>query len=248
MYSSNLPNAPRGPVLRPGKQTTMVMAAMAGVTLLLSGGLYFWQTEEIKKIEKDVADQHDQVEHGERTAKQLGTVQSESALIAGKLQNLEKNVTSGQYIPTLAPQIEKLAKSNGLQIDVFRPTWKPAAIAKPADKDSKEKAPPPPPYDEVKIEMNARGSYKNIARFVHSLTHFQKIIAVDSVNQTMQQSAASGAGIAGVAPTLSVKITMTGYAFKDEASSQAANSSNVTSGGSASQSRGNQREVMNSIK
>lgn len=238
----------RGPLIKPGKQAAMFMGGLAGAVLVLTGGLYFWQTGEITKIEQEVAAKRDQVNDGERTAKQLKAVQADAAVTENKLHNLEQNVSRGQYVPSLMIQLEGLAKNDGLQIDALRPTWKPAAPppAAPSDKEGgkKTREAPPPPYDELKLEMSARGNYKNVARFIHSLTHFQKIIAVDAVQQQVQ----SITSVTGSSPQLAVRINMTGYVFKGDGPSNLTNQANGAAPGSAKQVRSEQRAVLDAVR
>jgi Tfp pilus assembly protein PilO len=204
--------SPRGFSFRPNKQSAIIMGALAGTILLLTGGLYFWQTSEIERIEKDVAAKQDEVHHGERIAKQLAIVRQDAAAVDGKLRFLEQNVSSGAYIPTMLQQMEKRASSFGLiatnsrhNIEVPPP---PPPLSR-EDQKAGKKPPPPPPYNKARIEMDITGTYGNVARFIHSLTRFEKIIAVNSV---MEQSKSE---VTTSSPSLSVRIIMTGYVFPD---------------------------------
>lgn len=211
MYNSTL-KAPRTLSFRPSKQTATIMGALAGVILVATGGLYFWQTDEIAKIEKDVATKQDEVHQGEKAAKQLADVQTAATEVDNKLRFLEQNVSSGAYIPTMLQQMEKRAGSFGLVVTNSRHNIEvpppPPPLSREEQKAGK-KPPPPPPYNKARIEMDITGTYGNVARFIHSLTRFEKIIAVNSVMEQSKVEASS------TAPALAVRLVMTGYVFPD---------------------------------
>lgn len=211
MYSAPIKTS-RAFSFRPSKRTAIIMGSLAGVIFLATGGLYFWQTSEIEKIEKDVLAKQDEVHQGERVAKQLELVRQDAAAVDGKLRFLEQNVSSGAYIPTMLQQMEKRANSFGLvatnsrhSIEVPPP---PPPLSR-EDQKAGKKPPPPPPYNKARIEMDLTGTYGNVARFVHSLIRFEKIIAVNSVMEQTKMEPTN------TSPTLSVRIVMTGYVFPD---------------------------------
>lgn len=211
MYNAPIKSA-RAFSFRPSKRTAIIMGSLAGGILLLTGGLYFWQSSEIDRIEKDVAAKQDEVHHGERAAKQLEVVRQDAAAVDGKLRFLEQNVSSGAYIPTMLQQMEKRAGSFGLVVTNSRHNIEvpppPPPLSREEQKAGK-KPPPPPPYNKARIEMDLNGTYGNVARFIHSLTRFEKIIAVNSVMEQTKMDATSSS------PSLSVRLVMTGYVFPD---------------------------------
>ncbi len=212
MFNATAGTPSRGVSLRPSKRNALIMGALAGSTLALTIGLYVWQTSEIAQIEKEVASKMDNVHNGERTAKQLEQVRQEASAIDGKLRYLEQNVSQGAYLPTMLQQMEKQATRFGLVANNSNQKIEippaPPPLTREEQKEGK-KLPPPPPYNKARIDMDLTGTYQNVARFIHSLTRFEKIIAVNSV---MEQSREENPT---VSPKLTIKITMTGYVFPE---------------------------------
>lgn len=206
--------APRGGFsIRPSKKMAMLLGAMMGGVLLLTGGLYMWQTDEMAKIAKEVAQKEDLVRNGQRTADQLESVRQEARVVDGKLHFLEQNVSRGSYVPTLLQQMEMRARQHNLTVNSSRQSIEIAPLPPPLTKEEQKagkKQQPPSPYDKARLEMDVVGSYRSVATFIHSLTHFEKIIAVTSVQQQARQEKP------GVSPVLAVRLTMTGYVFKDD--------------------------------
>lgn len=198
--------------LRPNKKTAILLASITGAVVVLTGTLFWWQTGEVDHIQKEVDDKNTQAAHGERAAQQLAAVQQEAAIVDGKLRFLEQNVSRGSYVPTMLQQMESRARTFGLEVNGSRQSIEvippPPALTKEEKKEGKT-LPPAPAYDRARMEMDLTGSYRNVVRFVHSLTRFEKIIAVNSVNQQSRQEKP------GQSPTLVVRLNMTGYVFKD---------------------------------
>ncbi len=202
----------RGVSFRPSKRSALIMGVMSGGILALTGGLYVWQTGEVARIEKEVATKMDEVRNGERTAKQLEEVRAAAAVVDGKLRYLEQNVSQGAYIPTMLQQMEKKATSFGLTVNQSNHTIEippPPPVLSREEQKAGKKPPPPPPYNKARIDMDLTGNYKNVGRFIHSLTRFEKIIAVNSVVEQSKWDQVNSS------PTLAVRIMMTGYVFPE---------------------------------
>jgi Tfp pilus assembly protein PilO len=194
--------------LRPSRKLCTIMGAATAVTLAASGGLYFWQNEEMAKREALVQAKHDEVEHADKQVKRLDTAQGDYQVTSNKLRFLESSVSPDSYIPTMLKQVELLAKSTDLKSMRFTHTRE-AAPAPPTDKEERKKF-KPQPYDKEHIEMDLQGKYWNIARFIYRLTEFPKIISVDSVSIAPQLVTT------GQEPGLNVKIKMTGFVFLED--------------------------------
>lgn len=213
MFSPAVAAPRRSFSLRPSKKMAMILGAMMGGVVLLTGGLYMWQTDEIAKVLKEVAEKEELVRNGQRTADQLQTVQQEAQVVDGKLHYLEQNVSRGSYVPTLLQQMEIRARQHNLTVNSSRQAIEVVPPPPPLSKEDQKagkKPPPPLPYDKARLEMDVTGSYRNVATFIHSLTHFEKIIAVTSVQQQARQEKP------GVSPVLAVRLTMIGYVFKND--------------------------------
>jgi Tfp pilus assembly protein PilO len=202
--------APRRPAftLKPSKQTCIALGALMGLTLLGSIGLFVWRSQEIAKIQAEVEQKQKEVASGEQIARRLTQVEADYAGMQNQLRFLETSVTEGQYVPTLLKQMEGLAKSVKLQVNGVRPTFEPAP-GPPSDKEARKNY-VPWPYDKLHVEMDVKGSYWNIAQMLYRLTEFQKIIAVESVSITPNNSQT------GYNPDLNVKMSLTGFIFKGD--------------------------------
>lgn len=198
--------------LRPSKKTAILLGAIMGTIVVLTALLYWWQSGEIQKLQQEVDAKNAQATDGERTARELEVVRQAATLVDGKLRYLEQNVSFGAYVPTLLQQMEARARLYGLEVNSSRQSIEvippPPPLTREEQKAGKTQ-PPPPPYDRARLEMDLHGNYRNVVRFIHSLTHFEKIIAVNSVMQQSRQDKP------GQSPTLVVRLAMTGYVFKD---------------------------------
>lgn len=201
---------PAGPrfTLKPSKKTCMALGGTMGALLLASAGLYFWQSGEIAALDKQVQDKQTQLAESEKIARDLEQVRQKNTDTRSQLRFLETSVTEGQYVPTLLHQTEDLAKSTNLQVAAIRPTLEPAPKP-PADKEQAKKF-KPQPYDKILIDMEVSGKYWDIAHMLYRLTEFPKILTVES----MQVSPSNP--IAGTAPSLTVKMKLTGFIFPND--------------------------------
>jgi Tfp pilus assembly protein PilO len=192
-------------VLRPTRKVCM---GMGGATLaILAGavGVWFWQNGDLESKAKVVAKKHDEVEHGERVARRLEEVRTEHAETAKKLSFLESAVAGKTYVPTMLKQVENMAGEEKLTVLKFDPKSEPAPPP-PNDPEEKKKW-KPQPYDKEHADMQVEGTFWSVTRFINRLTHFQKIVAVDSVQIQPKEP------VAGTSPRLNATIKLTGFAF-----------------------------------
>jgi len=203
-------SAPSAPLLnlKPSKQTCAVLGGLMGVTLLASGGLWFLQNGRINELQQQVNQKRADVASGEKIAKRLETVEGEYEATRSKLRYLESSVSANEYVPTLLKQTETLAKSVSLRVDSVRPTLEPAPPP-PADKEERKKF-KPWPYDKLHVDMQVRGSYWNVARFLYRLTEFPKILSVESIKAAPPANSAQDKN-----PVLTVNVNLTGFIFKE---------------------------------
>ena len=203
------PQPRTGLTLKPSKQMCMILGGVMALIILGSVGLYVWQSGEIAEIEKIVRQKKDEVAEGEKIALQLNQLEAEYAQMQGQLRFLESDIPQPSYIPTWLKQVEGLAKQVNLEFNSARPTFVPAP---PPPKDEEQrKTYVPQPYDTYKVDMEIRGTYWNMARFLYRMTEFQKIIAVDTVSINSRLS-----NVGGYDENLSAKLLITAFVFKPE--------------------------------
>jgi Tfp pilus assembly protein PilO len=194
--------------LKPSKQTCYALGGAIGLCLASGAGLYVVQTGKIATMRAEVQAARDKVENGEKVAQRLTQVEAEYAATRDKIRYLETSVSVSEYVPSLLKQVEQMGKSVSMKVDSVRPTFEPAPPP-PADKEERKKW-KPQPYDKVRIELQVRGSFWNVATFLYRLTEFPKILQVEK----MRVDPGTQAKGAGAKPELKVDLTLIGFIFK----------------------------------
>ncbi len=143
-----------------------------------------------------------------------------------KLQHLEMNVSTRDYVPTMLGEMERFCTESGLKIVGVRPI---AKKAKPKPTDAKAGAPKEgdedkkkeeadklkeqkKPYEELDIEIQASGRFPEIVDFLKRLGSFPKVIAVRSVAVTTKNRLPGETG----PPSLDVTFSVRAYIFKQK--------------------------------
>lgn len=129
-----------------------------------------------------------------------------------RLVHLEANIPEFAYVPTLLKDLETVGKQSGLDVLGVRPM--PKTDSKPADKSQK---PDRKPYDEMKIEVKGRGSYRAAFNFVTALKAFPKIVAARTVS--IMPKSSTDPGMAG---KLDVTVELRTYVFPTPTDSKTA--------------------------
>ncbi len=193
-----------------GFRLAMSMAAVGLLGIGASGVVYALHTGDAEQIQQRIDSKLDEARTGEKTARQLELVRDEESRLTAQLRDLEASVTPSLYVPSLLRQVDQLAR--GMQLDVvsiqhvFEAT--PSTPPEGASEDEKKKF-RPLPYDKDHIDLEVRGRYWTLARFVHQLTRFPKILAVETVSQQPVSGEHAAPGM------LVARIRMTGFVFKD---------------------------------
>jgi Tfp pilus assembly protein PilO len=202
-----------GFTLKPSKQNCIAMGAIIGFLVLSGGGLYFWQSQELGKLETEVRAKQVEVESGEKIARRLQTVMDDYNKTQGELRFLETSVTAKEYVPTMLRQTEQLARSVNLKVLAVRPKMEPAPEP-PKDPDAKKNF-KPQPYDKISIEMQVQGGYWSVAKLLYRLTEFPKILSVEGIQVQTQ-----GQTLPNKAPVLSVNLKLVGFIFPNDGKQQ----------------------------
>ncbi len=129
------------------------------------------------------------------------------------------------YVPTLLKQIERLGKETKNTVRGVRPEMAPKTPVRPAvrrtdpeaaegaEGPKEEKPKPPEPYDRLTIQVALTGRYQDYQSFLHKLTQFPKIVAVDRVQLRPRFDSENP----GSSPRLDVDMQLTAFILKNEA-------------------------------
>jgi|YNPNPStandDraft_1061719.scaffolds.fasta_scaffold00003_78 Tfp pilus assembly protein PilO len=220
--------------LKPSSKTVTALIIIAVVLFFGCVLAYMAAASKLKSSQAELEAGEKKVADAEQIILKLEKAKLDYLDARSQLRFLESSVTSQSYVPTLLKQIERLGESVNLKVLGVRPQPAPPSAqptrtlssgAKAASGDvegaSAEKsgatfgaAPqsPPPPYDELKIDLELEGKYMNLLDFLYSLTSFPKIVAVNSV----EISPAAKADDYGFGPPkLTIKINVTAFIFKE---------------------------------
>jgi Tfp pilus assembly protein PilO len=187
----------------------------------------------LKAVAADLEKKEQQVAESEKIASRLEETRLDYIDTRAQIRNLESSVTTQAYVPTLLKQLERLGESVNLKVQSVRPQAseqdatktrklssarqasqgdvEQASAQKPGLKKEGEQKEEVKPYDELKIELELEGKFANVLDFLHGMTSFPKIIAVDNMDVS---PVASGLGLGS--PNLNVKMRVTACVLKDD--------------------------------
>ena len=193
---------------------------------------YMGAAGKLKAVAAELDDKEKQVANSEEIALTLQDSRLRYLDTRAQIRCLESSVSTQAYVPTLLKQLEQLGKSVGLKVLAVRPQLaagaasvrKLSSAAKASEGDveaASEQKPglaqteaqkePVKPYDELKIELELNGKFMSALDFLHGLTSFPKIIAVD----TMELSPACVTDAYG-SPALNIRMKVTAFVLKDD--------------------------------
>lgn len=199
----------------------LIGLACCAVLILVAGGfLYCNRAGKLTALQKEQRQKQEQLGNSKKIADRLPAARREFMDAQAQLGFLEQGVSSKIYVPTFLRQIEELGKKNRLKVAAVRPKpaeVKPAPVAKPVDgegKDAKKTAavnPPADPYDKLELDMEVKGKYWDVVRFMYDITSFPKIVAVNDI-----QISPDGQTDRGASPALSIRLNATAFILKQE--------------------------------
>jgi Tfp pilus assembly protein PilO len=162
-------------------QQTLTLIALLAV--ILGGGAIYLQynsmTEaeaKMKALDEEVPDEAELTENLAKAEAQIGTLKTE-------LTHLEMGVPQLAYIPTLLKEIETVGYSANMRVTGVRPVPPPPL---PPGVEPERKA-----YEQIDIDVTAKGDYQAVITMVDLLRKFPKIVSVQSVNLTPKTEANS---------------------------------------------------------
>lgn len=204
-----------------------VVFALLGIAVLcligLGGSLYHAKTSELSKLKGQLEAKESQLTEVRDKLTELPQYEAQYGKLQARLSVLEPSLPDSAYIPTFLRQIEGLATGTRNNILMIRP--KPAvqrAAAPTATindetgeivKIEGEAAAPEParlPYDFVPIELRLEGTYWTAIDFLVELQKFPKMIAVNDISFSPDQSRLG----AGQSPRLTATMDLTAVVTK----------------------------------
>ena len=225
------------------KKTTYAMMGAAGVLLLGAGAGFFLISGKIQAAQAVASTKQGQVGSDTQIAKKFDDTLRAYKATESQLKYLEKPGPASLYVPTLVPQVQKLAQSYGCTVKSLSPgavmdangspVGSPTAPASAAgvSTDSSSAA-AQPAYQTMILTMSLSGTYSQVMSFVYHLTRFPKMVTVKSLNLSPgtggiggpQTSAPSGP------QQVSVEMTLMAYIFNPSSDSQDSATQNSTTG------------------
>jgi len=205
-----------------------VVFALLGIAVLcligLGGSLYHAKTSELSKLKGQLEAKESQLTEVRGKLTELPQFEARYAKVQARLSVLEPALPDSAYIPTFLRQIEGLATGTRNNILMIRPkaavqrtTAAPAttindetgAIVQAEEKGGTP-APAALPYDFVPIELRLEGTYWTAIDFLSELQKFPKMIAVNDISFSPDQSRLG----AGQSPRLTATMDLTAVVTK----------------------------------
>lgn len=194
----------------------------------------------IGEVNKVIADMQREMRGIETTKKNLQELQREADEINRELARLEQQFKEELFITRTLMLLEVLAGNTNVDIVGFKPSSQSKGRAK---KTSSAQQKPPAPnaakpgapaaaaknqqskkktfiatqeFKETKFELYLVGQFQNIYNFISELKDFPKLVVLDSIDMSVDESSDAGAPTAGEKGSLQVKMPLTFYVQKSE--------------------------------
>lgn len=171
------------------------------VALVVGAAAVYCQYQSFSATQVAVAKLRKQVHDGARVAQDLEASRTKLAESSQRLQHLEAGVPQVAYIPTMLKELEATGRESGIAVTGVKPVQK----KKPSKKDAKSTGPAKKQaYDSIDIEVEGRGSFQSVMKFLAALESFPKIVSVRAVSVMPKADRSSSNG--GVSLMMTVNI------------------------------------------
>ena len=156
------------------KRTLGVIGIVLGVQIIFCAGLVMSVHNKKAAMEQTLTGKETALNNVRTVSAGLPGLLSQYEKMQAQVRFLEKGLPQPQYIPTLLGDIEKTAISSGIRIQEFRPKVVAAGpgTATPASTNG---------FIQQQFDMTVTGNYRQIQKFLQSLTKFRKILALNSI-------------------------------------------------------------------
>ncbi len=155
------------------KQAAAKAAAIVLATgMALLGTLWGWK--KLSEAGHNLAIQEQRVRQMPQTEARTAAVASELAKRQLDVQRIEAFLVRKDQLGDVVSEIEAAGAARGLSVSV------PAVEEKPNLDEQGNEQPPSGPLYEVRLKLTARGSAKELLRFLHDLEHMQRLAYFES--------------------------------------------------------------------
>ncbi|HRJ26819.1 MAG TPA: type 4a pilus biogenesis protein PilO [Fimbriimonadaceae bacterium] len=150
------------------------LALAIGASLLGAGGVY-WQHSALQEKKQILAKVRREADSAAAKKKELEASAQKVQESEKQLAHLEKGVPEFAYVSTLLSELEAVGLQCGFSVLGVKPQ---AAKVAPKKDTKKSKAKDRKPYEELNLELKARGTFASAQKFLTQLQDFPKIAAV----------------------------------------------------------------------
>lgn len=178
---------------------------LSGVVVALGAGLCYLSMTSNGEQQKVLEGLRKDLRNEAEVQKELSAAKLKVEGLRNKLVHLENGVPTFAYVPTLLKELESFGKKSKVQILTVKPI-----IGAPSQKKEGDRK---KPYEELAINVKARGTYVDAARFIQALKVFPKIVAIRTLSIMPKQD--MGNGEDGKPPILEIDIELKAFAYKD---------------------------------
>ncbi len=158
-----------------GKKSNLFLG-LTLLTLAGGGGLAYMQYGKIGAAQTKLQELRGQARDKAEVERELEQTEEQLAQIHTELKHLEKSVPQMAYVPTMLAELERIGKENGIVVTGVKP------MPEKVQPKGQETNTQPKPYKEIAIEVQGRGNYASVMRFVQALTRFPKIVAAENLS------------------------------------------------------------------
>ena len=163
---NNNPNAEQIEKLKMAYRVLIFVGTIVLLTALFIYFFYMPKTEQIEKVDKQIATLKQRLNKARIRAKNLKKFEQEFAQVDAQFQEALKLLPNEKEIPTLLRNITQLGSDSALEFRLFSP--------------KKEKA--GDFYMEIPVSLEVSGSYHNVAVFFDKVGQMERIVNILNVS------------------------------------------------------------------
>jgi Tfp pilus assembly protein PilO len=182
------------------KNTLFIVGAVLGLETVAGAGVGMSIHNKKMALEQTLKGKEAALADVRTVSASLPALQDQYGKMQAQVKFLERSLPPAAYIPTLLGQVEETARASNIEIKMFRPKVTPpqasdASADKPSDGSGQRQ-----------FDIQISGSYANVQKFLHSLTKFRKVLALDTIQ--LQPGNTQGAT---ASPDLTGHLSFTAY-------------------------------------
>ena len=165
------------------KIPTKTRAIAFGVVVFGAIALFIWQvhipkTNEIRKLEGEIAQHQAKIRDNAAKIKQLDQLREEVKSLHARLKVLTEQLPPESEVSSLLRQVQGLVNKAGLSLKLWRP--------------EKRRTHSSGMYEEIPITIKLTGGYHNVALFFDSVSKLTRIVNMQNVKMDTPKVSKSG--------------------------------------------------------